>query len=160
MTLRASHLITDTFPHHRTHNVVGTLITPSKINHLLLTSASSISVMLLLTSLGKVTNTDLRGRLQASSEHIPRTSRAEAQDLILRPRVKLSYNKNLSTSKKDEWNKLNKKLLASKVMIYWCQQRFHAAVLAPLLCFDRSHLLLFSFVPLEPWDLYLCYITS
>lgn len=55
------------------------------MNHLLLTSASSISVMSLMMSPGKVRRTDLRGTLHPSLKLIPKTKHtAKTQYFMMR----------------------------------------------------------------------------
>lgn len=57
-------------------------------NHLLLTSASSVSVMFLTTSPGKVTKTDLTGRLHPFCTPIPKSKHTtNAQPPIMRSTV-------------------------------------------------------------------------
>lgn len=64
------------------------------MNHLLLTSASSVSVIFLMMSPGKVTKTDLRGRLHPSWMLIPTIKiTAKPQHLMMRPM--LAFYKNV-----------------------------------------------------------------
>lgn len=70
------------------------------MNHLLLTFANSESVMLLMMSPGKVTKTDLRGRLHPSCMLIPKNKHtAKAQHLMMRSAVDCCKNvpKNVNT---------------------------------------------------------------
>lgn len=55
-------------------------------SHLVLTSASSTSLMFLMTSPGNVTKTDLTGRLHPSCKLIPKTKQTAraAQNLMMR----------------------------------------------------------------------------
>lgn len=90
---------------------MGLLLHQSKIEHLLLTSANSMSVMFLMISSGKVTNTDWRGRLHPSCKLIPKTtSSAKVQDLMMRCLVQKQKDFSNYSNKK-------KKMLSSEATL-------------------------------------------